>query len=218
MVMLPPDWQAITRYYEAAAPERLPTPPPWPAPDRKIAFRRRIVSPPGVTEPPAVANIRLVDLDGDGRLEMVLSDMRSGVIYTARPYAPDPAFTEIAHLKSPAHIAPVDFDGDGVLDFLVADLGRFLPSYHHQGAVAWLRGRKDGTYAPLTLDGWPRVADVEAADFDGDGRLDLAVAAFGWRRTGDFTILKNQTTDYDRPSFAPYKIDPRARSTQSRWT
>jgi hypothetical protein len=80
------------------------------------------------------------------------------------------------------------------------------------GGVAWLRGRKDGTYARVRLDGWPRVADVEAADFDGDGRLDLVVAAFGWRRTGGFTILKNETIDYDKPSFVPHQFDARTGS------
>ena len=53
------------------------------------------------------------------------------------------------------------------------------------------------------------MSDVEAADFDGDGRLDLAVAAFGWRRTGAFTILKNETVDYAKPSFVPHQIDKR---------
>ena len=99
----------------------------------------------------AVANIRLVDLDRDGRLEMVLSDMRNGIVYEAKPYEERPAFVEIARLSNPAHIEPVDLDGDGVLDFLIADLGSFLPSDHHRGAVAWLRGRKDGTYAPIIL-------------------------------------------------------------------
>ena len=83
----------------------------------------------------------------------------------------------------------------------------------------WLRGRRDGTYSAGNLTGWPRVADVEAADFDGDGKPDLAVAAFGWRRTGDFTILKNTTTDYDAPSFSPIQVDRApARSMPFRWT
>jgi len=53
------------------------------------------------------------------------------------------------------------------------------------------------------------VADVEAADFNGDGTLDLAVAAFGWRKVGNLTVLENHTTDYTRPSFIPRLIDPR---------
>ena len=165
-----------------------------------------IAAPPGLSGP-AVANLRLVDADQDGRLEIIVSDMRSGIIYTTNPRASQPTLVEIARLANPAHIAPADLDGDGVLDFLAADLGRFAPSDHDRGAVHWLRGRKDGTYLTTTLRRGPRVSDVQAADFDGDGRLDLAVAAFGWRRTGDFTILKNETVDRAAPSFVPHTVD-----------
>ena len=72
-----------------------------------------------------------------------------------------------------------------------------------------LRGPHDGSYEPLTLDGWPRVADVEAADFNGDGKLDLAVAAFGWRKVGNVSVLENHTPDYSHPSFETQLIDPR---------
>ncbi len=212
MVMLPPDWQAIAAYYEARAPERLPAPEQWPAPDRTLVFRKRTLTPPERGANPAVANIRLIDLDHDKRPEMVFSDMRHGVVYSGRPSGSSPAFKEIAEIPNPSHLEPIDYDKDGILDLLVGDLGRFLPQDHNFGSVVWLRGRKDGTFAPMALDGWPRVSDVEAADFDGDGRLDLAVAAFGWRKTGDFTILKNETSDYNHPSFAPYKIDPRTGS------
>jgi hypothetical protein len=209
MVLLPPDWQAIVRYYESGAPDKLPPPEKWPAADRKIPFRRRVVTPPQSPPSPSIANVRLVDLDGDGRLEVVASDMRFGSVMTFKPSDPQPQVRQLAQLPNPSHIEPVDYDKDGVLDFLVGDLGQFLPADHNKGAVVWLRGRKDGTYAPLSLDGWPRVSDVEAADFDGDGRLDLAVAAFGWRRTGNFTVLKNETVSYDRPSFTPTIVDKR---------
>jgi hypothetical protein len=211
IVRLPPDWEPVVGYYEANAPEHLAPPANWPGPDQTLPFRKRVLSASGASNY-AAANIRLVDLDHDERLELVVSDMRSGIVYKAKLHDQQPKLVEVARLSNPAHIEPIDLDRDGALDLLVGDLGSFLPSDHHRGAVVALRGRKDGTFVPMVLDRRARVSDVEAADFDGDGRLDLAVATFGWRRTGDFTILKNETDSYDKPSFVPHPIDKRTGS------
>jgi hypothetical protein len=106
-------------------------------------------------------------------------------------------------------VAFADFDGDGRKDMLVADLGQFFPADHHDGAVIWMRGLANGTFSQFWLDDWPRVADVESADFNGDGKNDLVVAAFGWRTTGQIAILENQTTSVTKPSFVTHVIDPR---------
>ncbi len=83
MVLLPPDWQAIVSYFESQAPDHLPALATWPAPDQKVAFKKRVMSPPNAGRSPAVANIELVDLRHDGRLEIVFTDMRYGGVYTA---------------------------------------------------------------------------------------------------------------------------------------
>ena len=156
-----------------------------------------------------MSDVELVDLDGDARLELVVCDMRHGMVFLGRPYDPAAGLTPIAQLSNPARSQAVDLDRDGIKDLLVADLGEFLPRDHDKGAVVWLRGLGAGRFAPSAIGGLPRVADVEAADFDGDGDLDLVVSAFGYRKTGNVQILENRTTDWSRPAFTPVTIDPR---------
>ena len=208
LTLLPEDLTRVLAYYERMAPERLPHPAPWPAAD-PLKFVRRPMNPTGLPPAPAVANVRLFDVDGDGLLEVIAADMRYGLVLQGKPYAPDSKMQVLAQLNNPSHVQMVDFDHDGIPDFLVADMGEFLPQDHTHGSVVLLHGTKDGRYEQLALDGWPRVADVEAADFNGDGTLDLAVAAFGWRKVGNLTVLENHTTDYTHPSFEARLIDPR---------
>jgi hypothetical protein len=120
------------------------------------------------------------------------------------------ALKAIARLSHPAHIEPVDLDKDGRGDFLVADLGSFQPADHTNGSVYWLRGRPDGSFVATAIaTGLPRTSDARAADFDGDGDLDVIVGSFGWRTTGHLRLLENRTKDWRKPVFESKEVDPR---------
>jgi hypothetical protein len=206
-----PSLESVVRYYEARAPLELPLSRSENAPDEApIRFERKgFRSSDGGTFP-AVTNINLVHLFDPKRLDVLSCDMRSGEVSVLRPSEAKPTWRVLAKVPFPAHAEVTDLDGDGNLDVIVACLGSFYPSNSLTGSVVWLRGSADGTFAAIPLlGGVGRVADVRAADFNGDGKLDLVVAIFGWRKCGEIVYLENRTKDWSRPLFMPHTVDPR---------
>ena len=208
MVLLSDDLVSVLRYYQQRAPEQLPAATPWPDADSR-GFAVHGFTPAGAPPLPAISHVRALDLAGNGTLEIVGSDMRQGLMVAGRATDPSGALRVIAQIPNPSNFQLFDFDSDGRKDLLVADLGSFQPEDHLRGAVEWLRRTPAGRYAPFRVEGWPRVANVEPADFNGDGKPDLAVASFGWRKVGQLAVLENTTTDYGHPSFVTHTIDPR---------
>jgi hypothetical protein len=210
-VVLPPDMAAALRYLVKNAPDHLAAPERWPDPSESpVKFTHYGLSVPDMPNDPAVSNVELVDFDGDGKLDVLATEMRQGVVFWGHPQVPGSPLTEISSIPHPDHVTLADVDKDGIEDLLVADLGQFFPADHHDGAVIWMRGLGNGKFSGFWLDGWPRVADVETADFNNDGKNDLAVSSFGWVKTGMTAILENQTTDPRHPNFVTHVIDPRA--------
>ena len=206
-----PSLESVVRYYEARAPLQLPLPRPDYASDElPLRFNRRGFQPAEGGTFPAVANVNLVHLFDPKRLDVLTCDMRSGEVSVLRPYEANPTWRVLAKLPVPCHAEVVDLDGDGNLDVIVACLGSFYPTDGRAGSVVWLRGSANGTFTAIPLlEGVGRVAEVQAADFNGDGKLDLVVAVFGWRKTGEILYLENRTKDWSKPIFEPHVVDKR---------
>jgi hypothetical protein len=211
-----PPRDRVVEYFQQQAPEALPsakfetaaTPVP-------VHFERTSFPVPPGAAPVAISNVNLVHLFDDRRLDVLACDMYWGEVMVLSPYAKSPAWNVVYRTWAdkgfnPAHAEVVDLDGDGIKDILVANLGSFAPTDRLSGSVVWLRGKPDGTFTPITLlENVGRVADVQAADFRGTGKLDLVVAVFGWQRTGEIKFLENQTTDWAHPRFEPHTLDKR---------
>ncbi|MCI0465189.1 MAG: FG-GAP-like repeat-containing protein [Gemmataceae bacterium] len=206
-----PPPESVVQYYEKRAPVELPLPAPtYATTPLPVRFERHGYRASQPSPHPAVAHVNLVHLSEACKLDLLVCDMRFKQLLLLKPYEPQPHFEVLAELPHPAHTEVVDLDGDGLKDILVANLGNFRPTDLKVGSVVWLKGSPDGKFAPIPLlQGVGRVADVQPADVNGDGKLDLIVAVFGWRSTGDIIYLENRTSDWSRPVFVPQVVDDR---------
>ena len=151
---------------------------------------------------PWIAHITPVDLDRDGRLDVLACEAQANQVLWLRQKE-DGSFEEkiIARgMKAPVHAEAVDFSGTGHLDVLVASMGFVFPNNDRIGTVFVLENDGHQHFTPhAVLENTERVTDVRAADFNGDGKLDLVLAQFGYdqgavswlERTGPWTFKRH---------------------------
>jgi hypothetical protein len=138
--------------------------------------------------------VRAGDLDGDGDLDLVVSNLNSSNVSILLNQgagtfaAPSPLTTAF----SPRGLVLVDFDNDGDLDVATSTAN----------GVSVLINSGGGSFAPYAFHGTPPGAlSLDTGDLDGDGLVDLVVVGFdnGATNAGWISILHNQGSG----TFAP---------------
>ncbi len=136
-----------------------------------------------IGEDPWIAHVRAVDLDGDGRLDLIAAEARENTVLWLRQNETGGVEEHVlaTDMRAPVHVEAVDMDGDGDLDIIVSSMGFVFPNNDRIGSVFILENDGEENFTPhLVAENIARVVDARAADFDQDGHLDLVLGQFGY--------------------------------------
>ncbi len=142
---------------------------------------------------PWISHVSIVDLDQDGLPDILACDDHLNAIVWLRQVSPGKFVESVlaSDLPGVVHVEAVDMNNTGHLDLLVACMGEVFPNNDKIGSVIILENDGHQHFTKHVIaDHIARVTDVQAADLDGDGKLDLAVAQFGYDQ-GEIRWMRN---------------------------
>jgi hypothetical protein len=144
--------------------------------------------------------LTLADLDGDGRLDIVVANLQSGNVtvlqnlsspgsLTTNSFAPR---VDFAVGSGPVSVAVSDLDGDGKPEIISADFNSSTISVLRNISTPGLL--TSNSFAPAISFATPqRPSDVAAGDIDGDGKFDIVTANYGSSSTA-VSVFRNTST------------------------
>jgi hypothetical protein len=141
--------------------------------------------------------VRLGDIDGDGKLDIVVSNGGASTISVFRNTSSSGSITsgsfaakvDFTMAGTPANMAIADLDGDGKQDISVCNNGTtisVLRNTSSPGSIT-MATRADFTAGNSNIG-------LTAADLDGDGKIDLACANNFASGSSGITVLRNTTS------------------------
>jgi len=125
-----------------------------------------------------VRAIALGDLNGDGRVDLVIGgqqDLKGVVVFLQKKDGTWRSGNSPVELGSYDTLKCVDIDNDGHLDIIGANSS----GEENGGIQVWLGDGRGNWTAEVGPDAAHIYRDVDVADVNGDGRLDLVAATWG---------------------------------------
>src|SRR5271165_6917777 len=175
---------------------------PVPATPKPIAQPTFLVA-PSLALSGAPSSVAVGDLNGDGKLDLVVANFDAGKISVLLGQGNGQFATPVDYPvgKQPAFVLIGDVNGDGKLDVVVCN--------EADGTISVLLGNGDGTLQnPVTYRTVPDPVYVVMGDFNGDGKPDLAVAGNASKTIA--ILLNDGTGNFSKT--VPYNIGRAPRS------